>query len=273
MPRVPGGVKANRGAARSLLRPIRHAIAEVMTRADFTAPRGRRLAVAVVVLLLHVALIFGLIRALAPEFTERIADEVFGAVTVTVATPPPEPSEPEPVPETAEPAGAAGEAGKRAVPKAAAAPRPRIVLATQPAPPVAGSGTDDASGAHDAGQGTGAGGQGSGTGSGAGGSGTGGGAAKAVKVAGDINSARDYPPATRDQRLGDHVIVALTVGMDGRVKGCRVHRASRDPQSDEITCRLASERFRFRPATDAAGNPIESIYGWRQRWFDPAKKD
>ena len=100
----------------------------------------------------------------------------------------------------------------------------------------------------------------------------GGGAGKAVKIAGDINSARDYPPATREQRLGDYVIVALTVGTDGRVSNCRIHRPSKDPQSDQITCRLATERFRFRPATDAAGNPVESVYGWRQRWFAPSEK-
>jgi protein TonB len=155
-----------------------------------------------------------------------------------------------------------------------AAPSARVVLATQPAAPIAGQGSAATSGASDAGAGTGAGGQGLGTGAGTAGNGLGGGgAAKAVKIAGDINSARDFPKATREQRLGDYVIVALTVGIDGRVKACRVHRASRDPQSDQITCRLATERFRFRPATDANGNAIESIYGWQQRWFDPREKN
>jgi hypothetical protein len=61
---------------------------------------------------------------------------------------------------------------------------------------------------------------GNGTGSGNGGQGQGGGGAvtKAVKIAGDINSARDYPRETRDQHIGDSVTVALTVGTDGRVK-------------------------------------------------------
>jgi protein TonB len=115
---------------------------------------------------------------------------------------------------------------------------------------------------------TGAAGAGTGTGSGAGGNGQGGGGGSAaVKIAGDINSARDYPIASRDLRIGDHVVIALTVGTDGRPSACRVVRASRDPEADAITCRLAMARFRFRPATDAAGQPVIATYGWQQRWF------
>lgn len=259
---------------------IAHVIARGMKRAAPSSPRGLRLVVALAVALLHVALILALIRAFAPEFTTRVARQVFGEVTVTVTTRPPDPStSAAPTvtsqPQTAKAAGAAAEAGKRAAPQAVVAPSSRIVLATQAAPPIAGQGNAVSAGALDAGAGSGAGGQGIGTGSGQSGTGTGGGgmAVKAVKTAGDINSARDYPAATREQRLGDYVVVALTVGVDGRVKSCRVHRASRDPQSDQITCRLAQERFRFRPATDATGVPVESVYGWQQRWFEPKEKN
>jgi len=48
-----------------------------------------------------------------------------------------------------------------------------------------------------------------------------------------------------------------------------IHKPSPDAEADAITCRLARERFRFRPATDRAGNPIESEFGWQQRWFAP----
>lgn len=245
-----------------------------MTRADISSPRGTRLGVALAVAALHVALVLALVRAFAPEFTAHVADQVFGTLTVTVTSPPPQPPSPaKPAAHAVEVAGAAAEAGKRAEAKPVAAPTPRIVIATQAAPPVAGQGRDNSAGARDTGSGTGAGGQGTGTGSGAGGSGQGGGAVvKAVKIAGDINSTRDYPPATRELRRDDYVIVALTVGADGRVKDCRVHRASKDPPSDQITCRLAIERFRFKPATNAAGDPVESIYGWQQRWFEPDEK-
>ena len=227
---------------------------------------------ALAVALIHILVLWVLIHAFAPELPARLARDVTEAFNVTITSPPP-PS-PEPSPEHKEKAGAAAEAGRKAVPKEVAAPKPKIVIIEKAAPPVASTGDAVTSGGRDAGQGTGAGGQGSGTGSGAGGQGQGGGAVtKAVKIAGDINSARDYPAATRDLRIGGEVIVALTVGTDGRVKNCRIHRPSRDPEADRITCRLATERFRFRPATDAAGNPVTSTYGWRQWWFDPRAKN
>ena len=105
------------------------------------------------------------------------------------------------------------------------------------------------------------------TGTGAGqstGTGTGSGQG-ATKISGEIQ-ASDYPAASRPLRIGDYVIVALTVGADGRPTACRIHRPSRDPQADAITCNLARSRFRFRPATDAGGNPVEAEFGWRQAW-------
>lgn len=255
-----------------------------MARADLSSPRGTRLGAAVLVALLHVVAVLALIRAFAPNFTADVVERVTSVFTVEVTVPPQRaPQGPSHSPPDA--AGAAAEAGRRAVPQERAAVQPRIVVASPaPAPPVAGQGADTAAGARDSGSGTGAGGQGAGTGSGVGGSGQGGsgqggsgqgggGVAKAVKIAGDINSARDYPKKSRELRLGDHVIVALTIGVDGRVKDCRVHRPSRDADADRITCKLAVERFRFRPATDASGNPVESIYGWQQRWYDPREKD
>ena len=90
-----------------------------------------------------------------------------------------------------------------------------------------------------------------------------------VKTAGEINDARDYPvpPGGREIRRGKQVVVYMTVGTDGRARNCRVVQPSPDPEADRITCRLAEERFRFRPATDAMGNPVAAEYGWRQRWF------
>jgi periplasmic protein TonB len=232
-----------------------------VTRAEITSPRGIRIGVAIAV---------ALIRAFAPDMPARFAQQVRDALTVTVMTPSPTP---EPSPKDTAKAGAAAEAGRKAVPKEAAAPKPKIVLAEKALPTVKSTGNTDTSGARDTGKGTGAGGQGSGTGSGRGGEGQGsGGVTKAVKLSGDINSARDYPRATRDLRIGSAVIIALTVGTDGRVKGCSVYRPSRDPEADRITCRLATDRFQFRPATDASGRPVTSIFHWRQWWFDPAKK-
>jgi protein TonB len=38
-------------------------------------------------------------------------------------------------------------------------------------------------------------------------------------------------------------------------------------EADAITCRLAIQRFRFRPATDTDGKPVVSTFGWQQRGF------
>lgn len=240
------------------------------SRATLGAPRRARVGAFVAVAVLHIAAVLALIRAFAPDFTAAAVDKVLSTFEVTVETkPPPPPPPPSPEPK---PAGAQGDAGKKAVPRAVTAPKPKIVIATAPAPRASSTGSANTSGAASSGNGTGASGTGNGTGSGGAGNGSGGGAvAKAVKTAGDINSARDYPAATRDQRLGDYVIVVMTVGTDGRAHDCRVRRASRDPQADAITCRLAEQRFRFKPATDSAGNPVTSTYGWQQRWFVPGQ--
>ena len=238
-------------------------------RADITSPRRTRVGVALAVALLHIVVIAALIRAFAPDMPEQVARQALEALNVTITAPPPPPKPAD----DAKEAGAAAEAGRKAVPKETAAPKPKIVLAETPAPPVKSTGAANSSGARDTGQGTGAGGQGTGTGSGAGGDGQGAGrATKVQKIEGDINSARDYPRATRDLRIGSEVIIALTVGTDGRVTDCRIHRPSRDAEADRITCQLAMERFRFRPATDNSGNPVVSTYHWRQWWFDPRTK-
>jgi protein TonB len=215
----------------------------------------------------HVLVLAGLARALAPDFTAKAIEQATSLVTVTI-TAPPEPS-PNPTPKPARQQGAAAEQGRKAMPRAVTAPKAPIPRASA-APRASSTGQANQSGAAQAGPGTGAGGQGQGTGSGVAGSGSGGGAVtKPIKIAGDIRSAADYPvpPGGRQARFGQSVTIALTVGIDGRASNCRVVRPSNDPAADRITCQLAVERFRFRPATDANGNPVPAIYGWRQEFF------
>ncbi|MXP42200.1 TonB family protein [Altererythrobacter soli] len=220
--------------------------------------------------LLHVAVLAGLVRAFAPDLPRAVAEQAASLVTVTVFTPPPPPPEPRADPAPHE--GAAGEQGRRATPREVTAPPvPRPV--TLPAPRVRSTGTANTSGAAERGQGSGAGGEGEGTGSGRSGSGTGGGvpAAPPVKIAGNIDDSDidDFPvpPGGRESRIGQSVIVAMTVGTDGRATNCRVAKPSNDPAADRLVCQLAVERFRFRPATDANGNPVPATYGWRQDFF------
>lgn len=236
-------------------------------RADLSAPRSTKIGAILIIALLHVLAILGLIRAFSPGTLTKTAETVLSTFTVTVTTPPPDPPPSEKTPNKS---GAAGEAGKKANAREVAAPTPRIPIAQSPAPKAPGSGSANVSGASNQGSGTGAGGVGTGPGAGAGGTGQGGGApTKLEKTAGDINSIRDFPKATRDARIGKEVIVELDVGSNGRANACRVVAPSGVPEADGIVCRLAVERFRFKPRTDGMGNPQPGKYRWRQRWWDP----
>ena len=220
--------------------------------------------------LLHVVLGFAIFSGLAGSAITAIQDAATAAYSIPLdPPPPPPPASPAPTPE---PAGAEGAAAKAAKPKPVVAALAKIPNKAMVAAPAASSGDATKSGANSAGAGTGSGTTGVGTGSGGSGDGAGSGASRAVKIAGDITATRDYPARTRNLRLGSSVIVVLTVGTDGRVRACRVHKPSPDPEADAITCRLATQRFRFRPATDRAGNPVESEYGWQQSFFVPGTR-
>lgn len=237
-----------------------------------TAPGldGRaRLGVALGVAVLHAVAIWAVVRAfggLPAVLREAGLESVVAAYDVPLDNPPPSATA-----TTTEPEGAEGASGRKAKPREIVAAPARIPNTAPPAAPAASTGNDTRSGATAAGAGTGGGTAGGGTGSGGNGDGAGGRfvAQKAVKIAGDITSTRDYPAASRASRLGTSVIVALVVGTDGRVKGCTVRKRSGDPEADGITCRLAIDRFRFRPALDQNGDPLESVYGWEQRFFAP----
>ncbi|WP_159978661.1 MULTISPECIES: TonB family protein [unclassified Novosphingobium] len=242
-----------------------------MTRFQSRADRRPHWGTAGAVLLIHLVLVGGLIRAFAPDIAVEAARAVTQAFTVTVEPPPAPDPEPSPTISRAAPKeeGAAGAPAPKGIPREVAAPRAPVVIRPTQAPPVAGKGEENASGASGQGEGTGASGAGNGTGAGAAGAGTGGGGTgkPTVKIAGEINSAKDYPRASRELRIGASVVIDLAVGTDGRVTGCRVVQPSPDSQADAITCRLAIKRFRFNAALDPRGSPIEAVYRWRQRWF------
>ncbi len=216
------------------------------------------------VVLFHVAALAGLARVFAPDFTAKVVKSAGSLVSVTITAPP----EPLPEPEPELDAGAEAEEGREATPREVAAPEAPLPR-PQPAPRASSTGQENSSGARDRGEGTGAGGEGEGTGSGGAGSDRGGGARPLELISGSIDNARDYPtpPGGRQVRRGHDVVIELTVGTAGRVTACRITDPSPDPQADAITCRLATERFVFRPRLNADGEPVVGIYRWRQRWF------
>lgn len=234
-------------------------------RANLGLSRRTRIAVSGLVALVLAVLFLLLIRALAPDFTAQAVQTIGRTLSVTITTPPP-PPEPAVQPE---PAGAAGEVGKKATPREVALRKPPVAIASAPAPQASSTGSADSSGARDAGAGTGAGGTGSGTGLGGTGSGIGGGAGKPVHISGRIDKADDFPipPGGREARIGKAVILALTISPEGRATACRIYKSSGLPETDAVTCRLAQQRLRFRPALNAAGDPVTGTFYWQQKFF------
>lgn len=232
--------------------------------------RKRRFSVKALILivLIHLGLFYGLVRGLAPDLTASVESSVLAAFSLPL--PSPEPVPPPELPDNVA-QGAAGDPGREAVPAPVSAPAPEIVLREDVrVPRAASTGAADRSGAADDGEGTGAAGSGDGTGSGNQGSGRGAGlVTRPVHISGEINNARDYPvPAGgRAARRGTEVIVKVIVGVDGRARDCTIYRPSPDPEADRLTCELVQKRLRFRPASDAAGNPVAAPFYWRQSWF------
>ena len=204
-----------------------------------------RLWVGLAVAALHLAVIALLVRGFAPDIVRRGSAAALAAFSLI--PPPPPPATHQTTHQTAGRGGIAVIRQPSKQPLAIPSISPQLMTSA---------------GGDDLGLGASGGGVGAGAGPGTGGTGGEGGA---EKLSGEIRAA-DYPAESRALRIGDYVIVALTVGVDGRVRECRVHRASRDAAADVITCRLAQERFRFRPATNAAGHPVEAVFGWRQSW-------
>lgn len=125
------------------------------------------------------------------------------------------------------------------------------------------------------GLGSGAGGLGTGTGSGNGGNGTGdgngdgaGGGSDSEWIGGKIGN-KDYPKALREANVSGTTVVEIAVGTENRATGCRVTRSSGNRELDTLTCQLATARFRFKPARNAAGQAVPSQIILEHEWDSP----
>jgi protein TonB len=149
---------------------------------------------------------------------------------------------------------------------------PPVIAAAKPA-----LGSASKSGASDViGPGQGAGGFGNGTGGGGngdGGDGDGDGdsVTRPIQISGKLRWS-DLPRDLRQSHRGGELELVYRVSIDGRVSNCRITRSSGLASLDAQTCRLITERFRFRPSRDAAGRPVPAniieVHGW-----DPAPDD
>ena len=213
-----------------------------------------------------------LIYGLAPKFVAR-AVETFSTVALD---PPPTPPLPPPPP----PAKARAAAGK-AAPANSRAKAAEVFAVPQPIPlpipiraaviPAIGS-ADHSGAAPLPGPGSGAGGAGNGTGSGDSGDGSGNGTGDGdggddAEWTGGRITDRDIPKTARDTlRQGGTTSALIAISASGRATDCRVTRSSGSGELDATACRLILQRFRFRPATDRAGNRVAGQITYDQEW-------
>lgn len=76
----------------------------------------------------------------------------------------------------------------------------------------------------------------------------------------------DYPASLNRSGVGAIVVMRLVVAADGTVRDCAVAKAGGDKAFEDLTCRLAAARARFRPAIGAGGRPIASVWIRRIAW-------
>lgn len=186
--------------------------------------------------------------------------DIPGLVAFDVNRPPP-PSPPQ-TPEKKPAGGAPTSRGATKAPSPLKLPHP--LPKPTPAQPSLDTGSQAASGAGTA-AGSGAGRGGEGNGSGAGGPGNGAGvASQPAHLAGDF-TASDY---RRSGLRGGQaqVVVSMRVRSDGRVDQCRVARSSGNATVDNQTCAIIEQRFRFRPARAASGQPVDAEIQWQANW-------
>ena len=230
----------------------------------------------------HALLGYAFLTGLGFDATRSVEDQLKLFNVPDEVPPPPEPPakpvqhkpEPKKKPKPKDPEGAASPANLRDTPTQVVAPKPKIVIPVPPpvvVAPIAGLGSRPSAGAADVpGPGTGAGGIGHGLGSGAYGTGTGGGggggaAIRARLIRGSIRDS-DYPRRAVERRSEGVVYLRFVVAPDGRVSRCDVTRSSGHPELDATTCRLILQRFRYRPARDAYGNPVSEVIRGEHVW-------
>lgn len=235
--------------------------------------RRQRILAGASVAALHTAMGLALISGFGVTVVQAVSDNL-KTFDVHEVPPPLPPAAPAPRPRAveapAEPESAAAPENLRQTPVPVVVPPPVLPLNVPPpvtAAPVPAQGPAADAGASDTpGPGTGAGGEGTGTGSGQAGNGTGSGVAvHSERIKGRIKPS-DYPDAAYEAHAGGTVFVRLVVGADGRVSRCDIDESSGRADLDSATCRIILERYRYRPARDAAGNPVPEVVHMAQVW-------
>lgn len=86
---------------------------------------------------------------------------------------------------------------------------------------------------------------------------------------GGVFRAADYPRAAMMRGEEGRVAISVAVAADGRVTGCRVTASSGSRALDEGTCRVMTERARYAPARDGAGEAVADEVAEQVGWALP----
>ena len=73
-------------------------------------------------------------------------------------------------------------------------------------------------------------------------------------------SAEDYPRELAVGGVQGNVNFRLIIDETGKIASCNIQKSTRPMEFDDLVCRLAIKRGRFKPALDAAGKPVRSYY-------------
>jgi protein TonB len=222
--------------------------------------RSRRATVAAVVVAIHALAALALFQSRTAE-GQALREQIMDVIDLQR----PLPSRPEPIrpaERKSRPSGEAAPPNLKNVPTEVVAPPPvlpPIVVPVVTAPVADIGSAANAGAALVAGPGTGAGGRGNGRGAGGSGNGDGDGegGSPPEHVRGRLNNS-DYPKGMGEAEVQGNVAVRYRVGEDGRVSDCQVTRSSGNKLLDDTTCRLITERFRFRPSRDEQGRVVSA---------------
>ena len=83
---------------------------------------------------------------------------------------------------------------------------------------------------------------------------------KPIKSLKTLISFDDYPEIPRREGAEGLSIARLDVGLDGKVKSCRIVAKALYRVLDERTCSVMKQRARFEPAQDASGKAVVAPY-------------
>jgi periplasmic protein TonB len=233
-----------------------------------TLSRRERATTAAVVVGLHLALGWALLTTRGADVTKALESAL--DVILIEPLPPPLVSPSPPERRSERKSGEAAPPDLVNKPAPIVAPPPIIPPIAPPPPvvtaPVAGAGAAPEVGAASVpGPGPGAGGIGTGRGGGGAGEGDDDGYTPPRQIRGRLRNS-DYPQNLGVAGVGGRVSVRYLVETDGRVTECEVTRSSGNAELDATTCRLITERFRFRPSRDGRGRPVASYVVENHSW-------